>query len=436
MTFVLFAVLLLLTVAAFFSLAETALTTASKPLMHQLQTEGDKRAGTVVKLLNEREEMISTVLLGNNLVNILASALTTSLMIDLFGNEGVVYATAIMTVLVVIYGEILPKTYALLHTSAAALKCAGVMYVLMRVFWPFNWAIEFFVTSALRLFRVSTAQTRSATDVLAELRGAIEVQMAAKEIIHEVKHERAMLRSVLDLDEYDVSDVMIHRQKLVTIDADLPIGEIIEQVAASPYSRIPLWREQPDNIVGIIHAKALLRALESAEGDEEKVDVVALAIRPWFVPATTTLLEQLNAFRARREHFAVVVDEYGTLLGALTLEDILEEIVGDIRDEHDVTVAGVRPQTDGSFLIDGSVTLRDLAREFDWTLPDEKATTVAGLVLHEARTIPLPGQKFLFHGFRFEVLRRSRNQLTLIRVTPPRADGAAASDGGGKSRDA
>lgn len=431
MMFVLFAVLLLLTVAAFFSLAETALTTASKPLMHQLQSDGDKRAGTVVKLLNEREEMISTVLLGNNLVNILASALTTSLMIDLFGNEGVVYATAIMTVLVVIYGEILPKTYALLHTSAAALKCAGIMYILMRVFWPFNWAIEFFVNGALRLFRVSTTQTRSATDVLAELRGAIEVQMAAKEIIHEVKHERAMLRSVLDLDEYPVSDVMIHRQKLVTIDADLPIAEIIEQVAASPYSRIPLWRGQPDNIVGLIHAKALLRALESAE-DADKIDVVALAIRPWFIPATTTLLDQLNAFRARREHFAVVVDEYGTLLGALTLEDILEEIVGDIRDEHDVAVAGVRPQTDGSYLIDGSVTLRDLAREFDWRLPDEKATTVAGLVLHEARTIPSPGQKFLFHGFRFEVLRRARNQLTLIRVTPPRGDGTAASDAGSK----
>lgn len=427
MIFVLFTVLLLLTVAAFFSLAETALTTASKPLMHQMQSEGDPRADTVMKLLNEREEMISTVLLGNNLVNILASALTTSLMIKMFGSEGVAYATAIMTVLVVIYGEILPKTYALLHTTAAALKCAGVMYVLMRLFWPFNWAIEFFVNGALRLFKVSTTQTRTAQEVLAELRGAIEVQMADKQVIQDVKHERAMLRSVLDLAEYAVSDVMIHRQKLVTIDADLPIGEIIEQVAASPYSRIPLWREQPDNIVGLIHAKALLRALGSAEGQAEAVDVVRLAIKPWFIPATTTLLDQLNAFRARREHFAMVVDEYGTLLGALTLEDILEEIVGDIRDEHDVAVAGVRPQTDGTYLIDGSVTLRDLNREFDWTLPDDKASTVAGLVLYEARTIPAPGQKFRFHGFRFEVLRRSRNQLTLIRVTPPRGDGDAAS---------
>ncbi|MCA0200011.1 MAG: HlyC/CorC family transporter [Proteobacteria bacterium] len=428
MLFVLFAVLVLLTVAAFFSVAETALTTASKPLMHQLESEGDPRAGTVAKLLDEREEMISTVLLGNNLVNILASALTTSLMIDMFGNEGVFYATAIMTVLVVIYGEILPKTYALLYTTSASLKCAGVMYFLMRLFKPFNAAIEYFVNGALRMFKLSTTVSRSAKEVLAELRGAIEVQMADKQIIHEVKHERAMLRSVLDLAEYPVSDVMVHRQKLITIDADLPIAQIIEQMAASPYSRIPLWRDQPDNIVGLIHAKALLRALESVEGQAEKVDVVRLAIKPWFIPATTTLLDQLNAFRARREHFAMVVDEYGTLLGALTLEDILEEIVGDIRDEHDVAVAGVRPQTNGSYLIDGSVTLRDLNREFDWDLPDDKASTVAGLVLYEARTIPEPGQKFLFHGFRFEVLRRARNQLTLVRVTPPKPNDESASE--------
>ena len=430
MLFVLVAVLVLLTIAAFFSVAETALTTASKPLMHQLESEGDERAGTVVKLLDEREEMISTVLLGNNLVNILASALTTGLMIEMFGSEGVFYATGIMTVLVVIYGEILPKTYALLHTTNASLKCAPVMYFLMRLFKPFNAAIEYFVTGALRMFKLSTTVSRSAKEVLAELRGAIEVQMAEKTIIHEVKHERQMLRSVLDLGEYAVSDIMIHRQKLVTINADQPIEDIIEQVASSPYSRIPLWRGRPDNIVGLIHAKALLRALESAQGNTEKLDVVRLAMKPWFIPATTTLLEQLNAFRARREHFAMVVDEYGSIMGALTLEDILEEIVGDIRDEHDVQVAGVRTQPDGSYLIDGSVTLRDLNREFDWSLPDDKASTVAGLVLVEARTIPVPGQKFLFHGFRFEVLRRARNQLTLIRVTPPRADGSAASDRG------
>jgi Mg2+/Co2+ transporter CorB len=419
----------LIALTAFFSAAETALTATSRSLMYQLEQEGDKRAARVNRLLARRERLISTVLLGNTLINILASALATSAMIDAFGERGIAYATVIMTVLVLIYGEILPKTFALMHTTATALRFAGIMTVLVTIVRPLSIVIHVVVSGTLRMLRVSSEMARTAEQTLTELRGTIEMQMSDKGIIHEVKHERAMLRSVLDLADVTVGEVMVHRKKLITIDADLPIADIIEQVAGSPYSRIPLWRAQPDNIAGVIHAKALLRALESADGRTEKVDVVALAAKPWFVPDTTTLLDQLHAFRARREHFSLVVDEYGALLGAVTLEDILEEIVGDIRDEHDVPVAGVRPQTDGSFLIDGAVTLRDLNREFDWGLPDDQATTLAGLILYEARTIPEAGQQFLFHGFRFEVVRRSRNQITLLRVRPETkagADSAAA----------
>jgi Mg2+/Co2+ transporter CorB len=426
MTVIALIVLLLLTIAAFFSAAETALTTASRPLLHQMAADGDKRAAVVTKLLNRRESMISTVLLGNNLVNILASALTTSLMISLFGNEGIVYATAIMTVLVVIYGEILPKTYALLHPTPVALFSAGTMSALVRLFSPFNTAVDFFVKGALRLMRVPTQQAQTSSHIIAELRGKIEMEMSEHHIKDEVRHERVMLRSVLDLADVSVGEVMIHRKKVATIDADLPMADIFEQLAASPYSRVPLWRGNPDNIVGVLHAKALLRAINESGGKMQNADALALAVKPWFIPDSTTLLDQLNAFRARREHFAMVVDEYGTLLGVVTLEDILEEIVGDIRDEHDIPVAGVRPQTDGSYLIDGSVTLRDLNREFDWDLPDDKASTLAGFVLHEARSIPESGQQFLFHRFRFQVVRRTRNQLTLIRVTPPIANTPAA----------
>lgn len=409
-------IIALIAVTAFFAAAETALTATSKSLMYQLEQEGDLRAATVNRLLARRERLISTVLLGNTLINILASALATSVMIEEYGERGIAYATGIMTVLVLIYGEILPKTFALLHTTTTALRVAGIMSVLVALVRPVNVVMHAVVHGTLRLFRVSTEIARTAEQILAELRGTIEMQMSDKEIIQEVKHERAMLRSVLDLAGVTVGEVMVHRKKLITIDADLPIADIIEQVAGSAYSRIPLWRDQPDNIVGVIHAKALLRALESARA--EKVDVVALAAKPWFIPDATTLLDQLHAFRAKREHFALVVDEYGALLGAVTLEDILEEIVGDIRDEHDIPVAGVRPQTDGSYLIDGAVTLRDLNREFDWGLPDDQATTLAGLILYEARTIPEAGQRFLFHGFRFEIVRRNRNQLTLLRVKP------------------
>ena len=424
---ILVTVLILISIGGLLAAAETALTAVSKPQIHQLQEAGDARADTAMRLLNQRQRLISTVLLGNIVVNILASALTTSLMIEAFGNDGVVYATAIMTALIVVYGEILPKTYALLHTTTVALRCAGIMSALVAMFLPFNVAVEFFVKGALRLFRVNTENTRTAQQILSELRGTIELQMAEKTIKEEVKHERAMLRSVLDLTDVEVGEIIVHRKKVITVDADLPIGDIIEQVAASPYSRIPLWRDQPDNIVGVLHAKNLLRAIDSTDGKTERVDVVALATPPWFIPNTTKLLDQMNSFRARREHFALVVDEYGAVMGIVTLEDIIEEIVGDIRDEHDVAVAGIRPQTDGSYLVDGSVTLRDLNRELEWDLPDDKASTIAGLVLHESRAIPEPGQKFLFHGFRFEVLRRQRNQLTLVRMTPVRSE-ASRSD--------
>ena len=419
-------ILVLLSLGAFFAAAETALTAASKPLMQHLHDEGNSRAGTVMRLLDRRERLISTLLFGNILVNTLASALTTQLMIEAFGDRGVVYATAMITALVVIYGEILPKTYALLHTSKVSLASAGLMSAMVKLALPLNIAVEYFVNGALKLFRVSTDKSRSAQQILAELSGTIEFQMGEQRVKEEVKHERAMLRSVLDMADVEVQEILTHRKKVVTIDADLPIAEIIEQVAASPYSRIPLWQNQPDNIVGVLHAKNLLRAIESAGGKTERVDVIALAQSPWFIPATTKLLDQMIAFRERREHFALIVDEYGALLGIVTLEDIIEEIVGDIRDEHDVAVPGIRPQADGSFLIDGGVTIRDINREFDWGLPDDAASTIAGLMLAEARAIPEPGQHFRFYGFRFEVIRRQRNQITLVRVRPPKIDAQTA----------
>ena len=407
-------VLCLVALTAVFAAAETALTAVSRPAVYQLEQDGDKRAAKVNRLLDRRERLISTVLLWNTLINILASALTTSAMIDAFGERGIVYATGIMTLLILIYGEILPKTFALMHTTATALNLAGIMTVLVTVVTPINAVVHSIVSSTLKVFRIASVTRRTSEQAVSELRGTIELHMADAQIVQGEKHEHVMLRSVLDLGEVTVGEVMIHRNKVVTIDADLPMDEIVDQIAASPYSRVPLWREKPDNVVGVIHAKALLRAINAGI----QVNILTLAAKPWFIPDGTTLLDQMNAFRARREHFALVVDEYGTLLGAVTLEDIIEEIVGDIRDEHDIPLIGVRQQTDGSYIIDGAVTLRDLNREFDWGLPDDKASTLAGFVLHEARTIPDSGQQFLFHGFRFQVLRRTRNQLTLLRVTP------------------
>ncbi len=408
-------IFVLLVLSAFFSGSETALTAASRPRMHQLERKGERRAGIVNRLRDRRDRMIGAILLGNNLVNILASALATSLFISAVGEAGVVYATVAMTVLVLVFGEILPKTYAFRNAEDLALRLSPVLRVVISVLAPISDFIQMAIRGTLRLFGVDIRDDENWTETIEELRGAIELHRGGDA---SVQTERAMLRSILDLADVDVELVMRHRTDMVTIDADLPTREIVSQVLDSPYTRIPLWRSEPDNIVGVLHAKVLLRAMHDHRDELDNLKLDDIVTPSWFIPETTTLLDQLQAFRRRREHFALVVDEYGALMGIVTLEDILEEIVGDIADEHDVVLVGVRPEHGGAYLVDGSVTVRDLNRQFEWRLPDQDAATIAGLVIHEAKLIPEIGQIFMFHGFRFEIVRRERNQITSVRVTP------------------
>jgi len=410
------AILGLLLASAFFSGSETALTAASPAKMHALEQDGSRRARVVNYLLTVRERFIGAILLGNTLANVAASALATSLFLSLFGEQGVAYATVVMTVIVVLFAEVLPKTYAIVNADRMALVVAPAVRFVVALFAPVTNAIQFLVRHTLRLFGASISDEAEVLSAHEELRGTIE-------LIHKeggvVKLDRDMLGGVLDLRELTVSDIMVHRTKIDAIDAELPTEKIIDLALKSSHTRLPLWRGEREEIVGILHAKTLLRALRDAKGDVSKLDIMKLATPPWFVPDTTTLKDQLNAFLKRKSHFAIVVDEYGEVMGLVTLEDIIEEIVGDITDEMDIASIAARPQADGSIIVEGSVPLRDLNRLMDWELPDEEATTVAGLVLHEAQTIPDAGQAFTFHGFRFEVLRRQRNRLTSLRVIPP-----------------
>ncbi|MDE0794413.1 MAG: HlyC/CorC family transporter [Alphaproteobacteria bacterium] len=404
----------LLVLSAFFSSSETALTAASRPRMHLLEAKGDKRAKLVNRLRSEPDNMIGTILLGNNLVNILASALATSVLISLFGETGVVYATIAMTLLVLIFGEILPKTYAFRHSDKLALTIAPTFLVLVRLLSPVMSALQYVIRGVQRIFGVKFDGAQEWSATVEELRGAIELHRGRGAM---AGHERAMLHSILDLADVDVEMVMQHRRDIFMIDSSLPTSKIVEEALESPFTRIPLWRDTPDNIVGVMHAKAMLREVHAHTGDLDALDLDNIATPPWFIPESTTLLDQLHAFRRRREHFALVVDEYGALMGVVTLEDILEEIVGDISDEHDVVPIGVRPQRDGSYLIAGGVTVRDLNRRFGWDLPDQEAATIAGLVIHESKVIPQVGQIFHFHGFRFQIARRQRNRITSVRMT-------------------
>lgn len=410
------AILLLLILSFFFSGSETALTATSRARMHHQAKQGERRAITVLKLLQRKDRMIGAILLGNNLVNILASALATTVLVDLFGDAGVVYATVAMTALVLIFAEVLPKTYALVHADRVALRVASLMRWIVFVFAPVTHAVQTVARASLKPFGVDLSTTISVERHEEELRGVIDLHDGADP---DIKHEREMLRSILDLDDVEVADVMTHRRKVAMIDLDDPAETCVEAVLGSPFTRLPVYRGVPDDIAGVLHAKALLREIHARGDGIKALDLAALAAPPWFIPDSTTLLDQLQAFRERREHFAIVVDEYGAFMGIVTLEDILEEIVGNIDDETDIAVPGVRSQADGSYIVDGGVTLRALARDLEWTLPDDNAVTLAGLVLYEARLIPEPGQAFLFHGFRFEVLRRQRNQIASLRVIPP-----------------
>ena len=413
-------VVLCILLSAFFAGSETALTAASHGRMHTLEKEGDRRAAAVNRLLRQRNRMIAALLMGNTLVTIGSSAFTTSVLNSLVGENGAVYATIIMTALLLVFAEVLPKTLAINYPDAMSLRVANIISPFVSVFGPVLAAVEFIVRSVLKLVGVDIGHGRSMLSPYEELKGAVD-------ILHEEGNvERAardMFGGVLDLQVLHVADVMIHRTKMRTIDADLPPVQIVREVLSSPFTRMPLWRERPDNFVGVLHSKDLLRALDAAGGDAAKIDIDEVMFAPWFVPEAMTLEDQLEAFLKRKTHFALVVDEYGEVMGLVTLEDILEEIVGDIRDEHDLAVQGVRPQPDGSVLVDGAAPVRDLNRVMAWDLPDEEATTIAGLIIHEAGAIPEAGQIFTFHGFRFEVMRRVRNRITALKVTPQEPQG-------------
>jgi len=417
LTLVALVIFVLLSISAVFSAAETALTGASRARMHQLEREGDPAARRVNRLIDDQETMIGSVLLGNNLINILATALVTEVINrSIPGAWGAALSTGLMTVLVLVYAEVLPKTLAIGRPDDTSRLLSAPTLLMVQVFGPVIGAIQGAIVGSLRWVGFEVSPEADASDAQEEIRGAVEYHHAEGLV---EGSDRWMIGGVLDLAEMDVSEVMIHRRNILMLDADLPARDLIDQALNAPYTRLPIYQSEQDNVIGVMHARDLARAVAAVQGDINQLDLLSVAREPWFIPDTTNLKDQLQAFLKRKSHFALIVDEYGALQGLVTLEDILEEIVGEIEDEHDASVEGVRRQPDGSANVDGVVTIRDLNRAMDWDLPDDDAVTVAGLVIHEAQTIPEAGQTFIFHRHRFQVLRRQRNQITALRVSPP-----------------
>ena len=414
MTVVAIGVLILL--SGFFSGSETAVTAASRARLHHLEIQGNRRARMIGKLLREREHFIGAILLGNNAVNILATALATSLLISVAGDAGVFYATVGLTLIILIFAEVLPKTYAIRNADRFALAVAPVLLALVWLLLPAVMAVRGVVYVTLMPFGAHKEKGNKEEEAEEELRGAISLQ-AEEGVV--VKHEHDMLHGILDLDEVAVGEIMTHRNNMAMINIADGVRSILDQMIESPYTRIPLWRDEPDNILGIVHSKDLLRAIQGHRDDLAKLNIEEVLTPPWFVPETTSLREQLNAFRERRAHFALVVDEYGSLMGLVTLEDILEEIVGDIVDEHDIALRNTLARADGSVLVAGDTTIRDLNRRFGWNFPDEEAATIAGLALQLAQQIPQIGERFEIEGFVLDVRGREKNRVTSVRVIPP-----------------
>ena len=403
-----FNIFLLILLSAFFSSSETALTAVSEARIHELALQGNKRASTIEKILAKKEKMISTILIGNNLVNIVVSVYATSFAISFFGEFDLIFVTILLTIFLVIFAEVMPKTYAFSNADKLALAVAPVINFFIFILTPAT-----FITEMLAKI-VSKPKIKDEDAKTEELRGMIRLHAGNES---RGKERSKMMSSMLDMDEVTIEAVMTHRGGVTMIDIAEEPEEAFKIIGESPYTRIPIYSGTPDNIIGILHAKELFRTLRRRNfKDIRNVKLSELMSQPYFAPETTLLLDQLEVFKTRREHFAVVVDEYGDFRGIVTLEDIIEEIVGEIDDETDIKVKGVKSQPDGSFIIDGSVTIRDLNRSLGWHLPDQNANTIAGLVLYESKTIPEPGQEFRFHNIRFRILQKKANFISQLRL--------------------
>ena len=415
LTLQLLAILGLIGCSAFFSGSETGLTAVSRARIFQLIKENNKRAKIVGKLRKEKESFIGAILLGNNLVNILASALTTSLAISLWGEVGVVYATIAMTALVLIFAEVLPKTFAIKRSEQVSLMVAPVISLCVKIFAPVTLSVKWIITRIFALFDIDVRDENALLPAADLLRGTIEMHHREGQM---EKHDRDMLDSILALEQIEVEEVMIHRKQVKGLDISEEISTIIDTAINSPHSRLPIYEGEYTNVIGILHLKKLLRLIhKKGRANITRTDIRNIMLKPWFIPSATSLKEQLFAFRQKRQHFALVVDEYGDLQGIVTLEDIIEEIVGEIDDEYDtIDISGIVELSENVWMVEGSIGIRDLNRHLDWELPDEDANTIAGLVLHEARDIPKKGESFTVNNREFTVDARTPTQITRLRI--------------------
>jgi Mg2+/Co2+ transporter CorB len=406
---------LLFLISSFFAAAETALTAFSRPRIHRLAKRGNPKAKRVEELAKQMNSAVGSILIGKNVMDILGTSLITTVFMQLFDETGVVIATIILTFVVIVFLEVLPKMYAITYPETLSLAIAWTIQKCVVILTPLMYIVQIISEKTLALLGMSISRTESWPSAIEELRSAIDLHGKER-----LKNETHMLHSVLDLSSLTVEEIMVHRSDVEMIDMDQSLQTIHDQILKSPHTRLPVWKHSPENIQGILNVKTFLNEyLKAQSNKKEEFDLKKTFTKPWFIPETTPLLHQMHAFRSKRSHLAIVIDEYGSFSGIVTLEDILEEIVGEIDDEHDIKSINIRPTKDGAYLMEGIVTLRDVNKQFDLEIPDEDTSTLAGLLIHESQSIPRVGQRFHFYGLTFTVIRREENQITLLRVEIP-----------------
>ncbi|MBQ9440821.1 MAG: DUF21 domain-containing protein [Alphaproteobacteria bacterium] len=408
-------VVALLLIGSYFSACETALTAYSKPKMFSIAKEGNKKAQVIISLQPNISLVLSTILTCYTILNSLIVSVSNVLCINVFGDSAVFYGPIIVSIFIVLFAEVLPKMLTITSPEKILLPSAYFIKYLYLILKPVNKVIAFIASKIIKLININSKSIQDTyKESLDELKGAIDLHTGVD--METTKQEKVMLKSILDLGSVPVSSIMIHRNNVTTLCIDDNINTIIDNVMNCPFTRIPLWSDNPDNIIGILHVRDFLKAIR--EHGAENIKLMDIALKPCFIPENKALLDQLQSFKKNHEHFALVIDEYGCFMGIVTLEDIIEEIVGDISDEHDVvSVSGVRQQKDGSYIVNGSINIRDLNREIESDFKTEDAATIAGFVINSIEIIPDVGQIFIISGYKFEILKKYRNQVTLLKLT-------------------
>lgn len=403
-------IVLMIGCAALLSATETAITASSPGKIQKFKAKAIKR-NTVLQVLKNKEKVIGTLLIGNTLLNTVCTTIATSIFIDWLGDSGTVVASAVMAFVIIVFGEIIPKAIAVAKAEQLALFTSPAIIFFLKLLKPINSIFEVIVKLFCFIFRINLQQNISGAE---EVRGVIEHYHQEGNVY---KSDRDMLGGILDIRKMTVSEIMIHRSNIVAINVDLPKEEIVRRaLLSSPHTRIPLWKDTQDNIIGVLHMRDLLRALYEKNNDAKNINIKELVNQPWFIPDNALVTHQLHAFRERKSHFACVVDEYGDLQGIITLEDILEEIVGPIIDEHDYPINTIVKKSDEEFIIDGSVTIRDVNRELNWSLPDDDANTIAGLIIHKLERIPNQGESIKIFNLSITINKKIGNRLDSIKV--------------------